>query len=117
MCGIGALPPTCLDQALPLTPLQQLLQEPFLGTPRQEPIPELTEDRKIEARIGQLQPQQIFPINTCTDGLGGLTVGEMLTKLHNGHQRQTPWGLTRLAAAREQVGKVVVGKDGPEAIS
>src|SRR5215471_5009172 len=117
MRRIRALPPTGLDQPLLLTPLQQLLQAPCLGTPREEPIPALTEDGKIEARLGQLQPQQIFPINTCTDGLGSLTVGEMLTKLPNGHQRQTPGGLTRLAAAREQVGKVVVGKDGPEVIA
>jgi hypothetical protein len=46
-----------------------------------------------------------------------LAIGEMLTKLHDGHQRQTPWGLTRLAAAREQVGKVIVGKDSSESIS
>jgi hypothetical protein len=101
MRRIGALPTTGLDQPLRLTPLQQLIQEPFLGTPRQEPISELTEDRKIETRIGQLQTKQIFPINTCTDGLGSLTVGEMLTKLHNGHQSQTPGGHTRLTAFRE----------------
>src|SRR6266481_6451431 len=50
------------------------------------------------------------------DRLRRLTIGQVLPKRHNRHQRQPPRGQTRLAPRGEQGGKVLVLKDGPEGI-
>src|SRR5438105_3163360 len=50
----------------------------------------LAEDRGIKARVGQLQSEQVLPIDTTTHGFGGLAVRQVLDKLQNRHQCQSP---------------------------
>jgi len=68
MRGVGPLRPTRLEEPQRATALQQLLEQHLFGTARQQTVPELTEDRKVEPRIRQIETQQIFPVDTRADG-------------------------------------------------
>ena len=108
--------PAGLEQAQGAAALQQLVEEELFGAARQQAVPEFTQHRKVEARIGQLETQQILPVDARADGLGRLAIGQVFPKLHDRHQRQPPGGQARLAPRGEQGGKVLVLKDGPEGI-
>ena len=60
MRGVGPLRPTSLEEPQRATALQQLLQQHRFGTARQQTVPELTADRKVEARIGQVSHSAPF---------------------------------------------------------
>jgi hypothetical protein len=51
------------------------------------------------------------------DHLRCLAIGEVVPKLHDGHERQAPRGQARVAPRGEQGGKVLVLKDGPQGIA
>jgi hypothetical protein len=55
-----------------------------------QPGPELRQHAEIEARIGQLQTQAVFPVDTPADRVGGLPIGEVLRELQHGDHRQLP---------------------------
>jgi hypothetical protein len=52
---------------------------------------ELGQHAEMEARIGQLKPQRILPVNPAAHRIGGLPVTEVLQKLKHCDQSQTPW--------------------------
>src|SRR5262249_6755176 len=78
---------------------------------------ECAQDRKVETWVSQLKTQQVLPVDAGADRLRRLAIGEILPKLHDGHQRQPPRGQARSAPRREQGRKVVILKDGPEGIA
>jgi hypothetical protein len=78
---------------------------------------ELAQHRVVEARIGQLEAEQILPVDAGTHRLGGPTVGEVLAELQQGDPGQTPGRQARLAALGEQVGEIRVGEDGAELVA
>jgi len=71
----------------------------------------------IEAGIGQLQPQDVFPIDAATHGLGRLAIGEAFGKLQNSGEREACRGFCRLATPREERGELGVVVDGAESVS
>jgi hypothetical protein len=85
MGGVGALLPPRLEQAQSMAALQELVEEKLFSAAPQETIPEFTQDRKVEPRIGQLKTQQILPVNPRADGLRRLAIGQGLAKLHDRH--------------------------------
>src|SRR6266852_7775460 len=117
MRGVRALLPTGLEEPQRATPLQQLLKKHLCGVARQQAVPELAQDRKVETRIRQVETQQILPVNACADRLRRLAIGEVLPKLHDRHQREPPRGQARLPPRGKQGDKVLILKDGPEGIT
>ena len=91
-------------------------QEGF-GTPGQKPIAQCTQDRKVEARVRQLETQEILPVDTGSDRLGSLAIGQVLAKLHERHEGQPPRGQPRVAPCRKQRGKVLALENGAELIT
>ncbi len=71
----------------------------------------------IEAGVGELQPQDVFPIDAAPDGLGRLAIGEVFGKLQDGSEREAGRGGCRLAAPREECGELGVVVDGAEPVS
>ena len=83
--GVSALLAPGGEQAQGPATLQQLLEEQCFGAAREQALPEGTQHRKVEARIRQLETQQILPVDACADRLGRLAIGEVLPKLHDRH--------------------------------
>src|SRR4029453_15989209 len=63
MGGVGALLPAGLEPTRGPTPLQQLVEEALYGTASQQPITECTEHGKVEAGIGEIEAQQVLPVD------------------------------------------------------
>jgi hypothetical protein len=40
----------------------------------------------VEAGVGQIEPERVFPVDAGAGVLGGLTVGEILSLLEDRHQ-------------------------------
>ena len=117
MGRVGPLPAARLEQAPRLAGLQQLAQQPLLGAAREQARAELAQHRVVEAGVGQLQPEQVLPVDPRPHRLGGLPVGQVLAELQDGDQRQAPRRQARLAEPGEQVGEVGVGEDGAELVA
>jgi hypothetical protein len=43
----------------------------------------------VEARIGEVQAEDVFPINAAADGICRLAIGEAFSKLEDRNQRET----------------------------
>jgi hypothetical protein len=65
---------------------KHLGEETLHGLSCEQPHPKLTQDRKIKPGIGEVQAQCLFPINQPPHRIRSLSVGEVLSKLHDRHQ-------------------------------
>ena len=119
MCAtVRTLSPLGLEQRFLLEVLQHPAQEPILSSTTEEPSSELREDAEVEARVIELKAERILPVDTGAHGIGGLaTPGEVLGKLHHGEECEAPGRSRALAAAREELGEVLVSKEGAEFIT
>src|SRR5687768_16579224 len=70
----------------------------------------------VEARIGEVQSEDIFPINAAADGICGLAIGEAFSKLEDGGQSQAGWRLYGLPVRREERRELGVVVDGAETV-
>lgn len=104
--------PTGLEHAAITAPGEQHFKEAQTGIRSQQAAPKFTKDRGIEARIAEIQPQHVFPINTAADGISSLTIREVFSTLQDGDQRQLPRCKGRLPGRRKQVGKLSIGDQG-----
>ena len=114
---VGPLPATRLEQPARLAGLEQFMQQAFLGATCQQARAELAQHRVVKARVGQLEPEQVLPVDPAPDRLRGPPVGQVLAELQDGDQGQSPRRQPRLAEPGEEVGKVRVGEDGAELIA
>ena len=117
MGRVGALPAARLEQAPRLARLQQLVQQPLLGAAHEQAGAELAQHRVVEAGVGQLKAEQVFPVDPGPHRLGRLPVGEALAELQEGDQGQPPRRQPGLAEPREQVGEALVREDGAELVA
>jgi hypothetical protein len=97
--------------------VQQLAQEPLLGASLEQPRTELAQHRVVEARIVQLEAEQVLPVDARPHRFRGLAVGQVLAELQDGDERQAPGRQARLAEPGEQVGEVRVGEDAAELVA
>jgi hypothetical protein len=81
MSRVGALPAPGLEQTQRLTAIQQPLQQQFLSTTSDQAGVELAQHGVVEPRVGQLETEQILPIDAGADCVGGPAVGEVLSGL------------------------------------
>ena len=109
--------PRALSRPARLAGLQQLAQQALLGAALEQARAELAQHRVVEARVGQLEPEQVLPVDPRPHRLGGPPVGQVLAELQDGDQRQPPRWQARLAELGEQVGEVRVGEDGAELVA
>jgi hypothetical protein len=63
----------------------------------------------VKSGIGDFQAEGVFPRQSITHSIGGLTIGQAFQKLEDRHQRQPPRGKSGLTMGRKQVGKSFVG--------
>jgi hypothetical protein len=87
MGGIGALLATCLEQFALTEGIEHQVEEPPFCLPFDQPGPELTQDRGIEPRIGEVQGERILPVDPAADRIRCLHIGQVFDVLHDGHQR------------------------------
>ena len=66
---------------------QQVVKEPFFGLTGHQPLSKFREDAKVKPGVGQLQTQQILPVNATAHGIGRLAVGEIFGEWQQRHHR------------------------------
>ncbi len=93
------------------------MEKLLFGTAGKESAAELTQDRVVEAGIGQLQPQEILPVDAAAHGVRRLAVREVFRVLEQCDQRKAPGSFCRLASAREERGKGRIGEDRAQLIA
>ena len=84
--------------------------------PYDEPGAALTQNGMVEARIGEVQAEDVFPINAAADGIRGLAIGETFGKLEDGSQCQARGRLCGLTARREERRELRVMVEGAETV-
>src|SRR5215210_2079345 len=108
MGRVGALATFALDQALGAKEREHGLKQQQFRITDDQALAKLAQDGGIEARIGQLQRQGIFPINASAYGGGGLLIGESFCKLHDGHERKLSGRFSGLPLLGEEMREVGV---------
>ena len=78
---------SCLEPAALPTYHTQLVQQALLRSLGQQALPKLCEHRVVKASVTELQPQQIFPIQSRTHALGSLPLGQVFHVLQQCHDR------------------------------
>ena len=106
--GIGAHLAARAHQPAGGQPLQQRVQHHPIQAAAGDPGPELTQDRVVETRVGQIKPERVLPVDTGADMLGGLTVGQVLRQLENRDQGQAGGRPARLAAHPVGTGELLI---------
>ena len=114
---VGALPAPGLEQPQGLAAVQQPLQQQPLGTAGEQAGAELAEHGGVEPRVGQLEAEQVLPVDPGADGVGGRAVGEVLAELEDGDQGQPPGREGGLPPEGVEVGEVGVVEDGAEFVA
>jgi hypothetical protein len=114
MGGVRPLRAALTHPAARDTLLQQGLQEQVLRAASQHPVAELREDREVKARIAQLQPQGILPVDASPHRLGRLAVREAFHELEHADEGEAPRGRGRLPTHGEECGEVVIRVDGAD---
>ena len=74
MRRIGALMSTRFEPSTFLEQFEDPGQQPLFRMPGNEPRTKFTQHGEIKAWVGQFQTERIFPIDTATDRLSGLSV-------------------------------------------
>jgi len=81
-----------------------------------EAAAELAEDRGVEARVVDVQPQHVLPVEPRAHRVGGLPVREPLRELQDRRQREPPGRERGLAAAPEERREGIIGEKLPELV-
>ena len=66
---------------------QQVREQALFGLAGHQPLPKFRQDTKVKTSGGQLQAQQILPINATAHGIGRLPVGEFFSELQQRYHR------------------------------
>jgi hypothetical protein len=111
MGRVGALTAPRGDQPQLDQPIQEDLEGHTLQVVGDQPGPELREHAEVEAGIGQVQAQTVFPVDTPADRVGGLPIGEVLRELQHRDHRQLSRRNPRLAPDPERVDERPVSED------
>src|ERR671928_395981 len=115
--GVGPLPSLCFEDAKLTADFENPLQQPLRRAAGQQAISELAKDRMVETGIGQLQAEEVLPIDAGADGLGSLSVAQALADLHESDEGEPPGRIARLAVLGIEVGEVAVREDSPERVT
>lgn len=61
--------------------------------------------------VVELKPEGVLPVDAAADGVGGLSIREILGELHHGDQGELPGGQSGLSAPGVEFGEVGVAED------
>ena len=101
MRAVGALAPTRLEQPSLVRHVQHAGEQALTGIPGQQPGAELAEHRVVEAGIGQVQGEQILPVDPGSNRLGRLPIAQALAEVEERDKRQPPGRVPGLTAPGE----------------
>src|SRR5918912_4293071 len=71
----------------------------------------------VEARVGQLEPEEVLPVDARSYGFSGLTIAQTLAELHQRNERKPPGRIGWLAALGIEIREVGIGEDRAEPIA
>jgi len=91
------------QQARRAEPVEEPVEQSLLGPAGDEAAAELDQDRVVEARVGQLEGERVFPVEPAPDRVGGFAIGEPLDERQHRGERQARGRFGRLPADGEQV--------------
>src|SRR3954467_11515982 len=101
----------------PASWVQHAGEQALGSTSGQQPGAELAKHSVVEAGIGQVQGQQILPVDPSSDRLSGLAVAQALAKLQERDQGQAPGRVPGLTAPRVKISKAGIVEHGAEAVT
>jgi hypothetical protein len=88
MRRVGALPAPFADQSAFPASFQGGVEELLFGLAVDQAGAVLAEHGVVKAGIGQFQAQGVLPVDSTTDGISGLAIGESLDVLEDGGQSE-----------------------------
>ena len=71
----------------------------------------------VKSGIGEIQTEQLLPIEPPTHRLCRLLIRQVLHTWHHGDQGQSPWSLGGLPIRRKEVRKIFIGVDASQDIA
>src|SRR3954447_17902517 len=83
----------------------------------QQPGAELAKQSVVEAGIGQVQGQQILPVDPSSDRLSGLAGAQAPSELQERDQGEAPGRVPGLTAPRVKISKAGIVEHGAEAVT
>ena len=105
MGRVRPLPTTGLQPPTLPAARQQGVEQESLGRAGRQTGAKLAQHRRVEARIGQVQPEGVLPVDPAAYRVSGLAIRERLGKLQDADQRQPPRRFCGPAPSWEQVRK------------
>ncbi|QCX76974.1 hypothetical protein C9F11_16570 [Streptomyces sp. YIM 121038] len=114
--GVGAGPAWRLQHSRLPGGLQDVVEDLLPRFRLDQPGAELAEYGVVEARVGKLQAQGVFPVDPGPHRQGRLPIGQPLGELEYRHQREPARGPGRLAPGREQIRELLVPEQHPQLI-
>src|SRR3954464_1959017 len=117
MRGVSPLSPPGLEDPELSGDLEHPLQQALLRATRQKTISKLAEDTKVKARVGQLEAEQVRPIDPGPDRLSRLSIAQALAERHQRDQGQPPRWTGRLTLLGIEVGEVAILEDRPKRVA
>jgi hypothetical protein len=108
MRAVGALLAARFDQPASLEALEHGVQQQMLRLAGDKAGPELGERAEVEPGISQFEPQRILPVDPGAHSVGGLPVAEVLEKLEDRDQSQSPWRKGGLPPGRVEPLEVLI---------
>ena len=106
--AVGALLAARLDETSGLEPLEHRVEQEVGGVTRNEAGAELAQRAEVEARVRQLEPERVLPVDPSPNRLRRFSVAQVLEVLQHRHEREAPRREARLAAPRVEGGEVLV---------
>jgi hypothetical protein len=113
--GVGARPSPSFPPATGVKPGQQDSEAHLFRSPWHQTCPKRGEDRVVNARIGELQPHGILPVETTAHRIRRLPSGQGVRTRPNGDSREAPrrfcrWPTRRIERAK---GRLIIDRPQP----
>jgi hypothetical protein len=83
----------------------------------EQPATKFTKHVVIEPLVGQIEAEQVFPVDPRPCRLGRLTVAQGLAELQQRDQGQAPGRIRRLSPSRVEIGEVRVLEHNAEPVA
>jgi hypothetical protein len=117
MRRIAAVAATCLEPTARDAPLEQAPEPSLLRAACEQATMKRAEHRAIEATVGDLQAEEVFPVEAAAHRVRCLPVGEPLQRTAAASPGPAARGQGGLSGRGDEVGKRGIGRDGAQRIT
>ncbi len=117
MRAVGALAASRLQEPRLARGVKHAGEQALASLAAEQPTAELAQDAVVEAGVGEVKGEQVFPIDARPHRVGGLPVGEPFAELHQRDPGQPPGRVGRLAERRVEVPKGGIVEQGAEPVA